>query len=93
MESRSAYGYYGEGHGATGEMPPETEKDRGGYQMNLYSFLVDWHMVGISNKVEVRAKSFKNAERNVKAWAKRDGGTYIGEDPEWIKTNHCFDKD
>lgn len=86
LETRSAYGYYGEGHGATGEIPPKES-----YTMERFYFLVDWHITGISNKVDVMAKNFKNAERNVKAWAKRDGGTYLGEDPDFIAINHYND--
>lgn len=86
LESRSAYGYYGEGHGATGEIPP---KER--YTMDRFYFLVDWHINGISNEVAVTAKNFKNAERNVKAWAKRDGGTFLGENPKFISINHYND--
>ena len=86
LESRSAYGYYGEGHGATGEKPPKEH-----YTMEKFHFLVDWHHPMISKKVDIMAKNFKNAERNVKAWAKHDGGTFLGEDPDFISINHFYD--
>lgn len=87
LESRSAYGYYGEGHGATGETPPKKEH----YTMDTFHFLVDWHDDFFSKRVTITAKNFKNAERNVKAWAKREGGTFLGEDPDFISINHYND--
>lgn len=90
MESRACYGWYGEGCGASGESAPI---QRGGYKMSDYYFLVDWHDSFFSNKVSVKAMDFAHAEKNVKAWAKKDGGTFIGEDPDYYNINHYYDKD
>ena len=86
MESRACYGYYGEGHGASGEIRPKAY--RGGYSINTYYFLIDWHMPGISNEAEIKAKTFENAERRAKALAKQENGTFIGENPKYAILNH-----
>ena len=89
MESRACYGYYGELGGASGERKPKAY--RGGYNINTYYFLVDWHIPGISSETEIKAKTFRNAERRVKEWAKRDGGTFIGENPKYTRINHYWE--
>ena len=86
LESRASYGYYGVGYGATGENEPKRYK--GGYTMNTYHFLIDWHDPFFSNRFKVAAKSFENAERAAKAYARKNGGTFLGEDPEHIRANH-----
>ena len=83
LESRAAYGYYGEGYGVSGEQPPKEH-----YTIQSYYFLIDWHDPRFSNCVSVKAKNFKNAIRQAKAWAKRDGGTFLGEDPDRAIFNH-----
>lgn len=90
LESRSCYGYYGEGHGATGETPPD--KMRGGYSIKEYRFVIDWHIRGIANEGIIHARNYKNAVKQAKAWAKRDGGEFIGDTPDgWNERMKKFD--
>ena len=89
MESRACYGWYGEGNGASGETKVRHGRS---HKLGTFRFIVDWHLYGVSNKVEVNAMDLEHAERNVKAWAKRDGGTFLGEDPEYIISNKTEDE-
>lgn len=48
------------------------------YRMNYYCFATDLKHP-YNPIVEVKAKCYKNALRNVKAWAKRDGFSILGD--------------
>ena len=90
MESRACYGYYGEGFGASGESAPRAY--RGGYQINTYYFQFQWGTdCPFSEIVEFKAKTFENALKSAKAYARREGCTFLGESPKHIKFNHTWD--
>jgi hypothetical protein len=82
LESRAAYGYYGEGHGATGEKPPRTHES--GWSIYTYVFEVsgrEWFYT----KIEVNARNYANALKQAKRFCKREGLTLVGdaEGCEW----------
>lgn len=76
MESRACYGYYGEGHGCTGEVQPVVHKS-GWRFMNFY-----FEVKGLSgfNHVEVKACDYAHAMKQLKAWARRDGFEIVGNE-------------
>jgi hypothetical protein len=83
LESRATYGYYGEGHGATGEKPPKTHAS--GWSIYTYYFEYSGSPLckrGI-NTVEINARSYSNALRRAKAWAKDNGLTIVGDAEGW----------
>jgi len=71
MESRACYGYYGEGHGATGESKPKKEH-ASGYSFNDYVFRIE----GIGHyeypQMEVKAIDFAHAVTAIEKQAKKD---------------------
>lgn len=77
VESRACYGFYGEGHGLSGEEPPK--QSRGGWQYDYFYFRIDWGDARLSQLAVIKAKTRENAIRQAKAWAKRDGGTFLGD--------------
>ena len=72
LESRSAYGYYGEHGGATGENPPKAHKR--GWRFLTYVYETDSAMCP---RIEIRACDEEHAMKQAKAWARRDGFTII----------------
>lgn len=76
LESRAAYGYYGEGHGATGEKPPKQHAS--GWSIYSYRFEITGHKYRYTT-IEVNARNYANAVKRAKAWAKRDGFTIVGD--------------
>lgn len=80
LESRAAYGYYGEGYGATGENPPKKTHASG---WHFYNFLFEitgtyQHTQGFT-EIEVRACDYEHAMKQAKKWAERDGFTVVGD--------------
>lgn len=49
------------------------------YQMNIFRFVTDLPHP-YDPIIELKAKCYKNALRNAKAWAKRDGFTILGDE-------------
>ena len=72
MESRACYGYYGEGHGATGEAVPKKQHPSG-YSFDDYVFEVK----GVGRYVypicKVKAMDYDHAVAQMKRWGKREG--------------------
>ena len=77
LENRAAYGYYGEGHGATGEKPPTTHKS--GWRFMNFFFEIKGD--SICKYVEIKACDYEHALKQLKKWAKRDGFTIVGDKP------------
>lgn len=75
MESRACYGYYGEGHGCTGEMQPK-KIHKSGWRFMYFHFEVRGK--GFSH-VEIKACDYAHAMKQLKAWAKRDGFEIVGD--------------
>lgn len=75
LESRAAYGYYGEGHGATGEKAPVTHKS--GWSFKDFFFEIEGDP--FFKFIEVKACDYKHALTQAKKRAKRDGFTIIGD--------------
>lgn len=74
MESRACYGYYGEGHGCTGEMQPVIHKS--GWRFKDFHFEVK----GIAFKhVQIKTCDYDHAVKQLKKWAKRDGFEIVGD--------------
>lgn len=65
LESRSAYGYFGEGFGASGEQPEKTHAN--GWKIWTFRFKTT------DGLIEVKAKDYDNAVKRANEWAKRDG--------------------
>lgn len=74
LESRSAYGYYGEHGGASGEIAPKTHKS--GWRFMTFHFKTNYK---VSPVIEVKACDYDHAIRQAKKWAKRDGFEIIGD--------------
>lgn len=79
LESRACYGYYGTGHGATGEEQPKTHAR--GWHIWTFYFVVRWPNRKRNECVQVDASCYKNALKNLKRWQKRDGFEIIGDAP------------
>lgn len=47
------------------------------YELGEYKFLTDLNRVGVSSIIEVRAKTYENALKNAKAWARKEGFNII----------------
>lgn len=75
MESRASYGYFGEGHGCTGENPPVIHKS--GWSFKCFYFEVKG-LKGFSH-VEIKACDYAHAMKQLKKWAKRDGFEIVGD--------------
>lgn len=75
MESRACYGYYGEGHGCTGENPPVIHKR--GWRFMDFHFEVKGK--GFTH-VEIKACDYAHAMKQLKRWAKRDGFEIVGNE-------------
>ena len=76
LESRAAYGYYGEGHGATGEKPPKTHAS--GWSIYSYVFEVsgkEWFYT----EIEVNARNYANALKRARAMCQREGLKLVGD--------------
>lgn len=77
MESRACYGYYGEGHGCTGEM--QTKKvHKSGWRFMTFFFEVKGKRFPFTH-VEIKACDYAHAMKQLKAWAKRDGFEIVGD--------------
>lgn len=72
MESRACYGYYGEGHGASGESKPKKEH-ASGWSFDDYAFEVKGIGRYFYPKIEVKAKSYENALKAVEKQGRREG--------------------
>jgi hypothetical protein len=75
LESRAAYGYYGEGHGATGEKAPIIHKS--GWRFTEFHFEISGDP--FFKHIEIKACDYEHALKQAKKWAKRDGFTIIGD--------------
>ena len=71
LESMACYGYYGEGHGATGETPPR-KAHSSGYRFDDYVFKVE----GVGHYVyplcRVKAMDFAHAAAQMDKWARKE---------------------
>ena len=70
LESRSAYGYYGEHGGASGEKSPKTHKS--GWEFHNYTLITDepeWKIP----RVIIRACDMEHAIKQAKAYCKKHG--------------------
>lgn len=79
LESRAAYGYYGEGHGATGENRPKTHAS--GWRFMDFYFEISGtfeQTLGFKH-IEIRACDYEHALKQAKKWAKRDGFVIVGD--------------
>lgn len=75
MESRACYGYYGEGHGCTGENQP-AKPHKKGWRFMTFHFEVQ----GLGFKyVEIKACDYAHAMKQLERWAKRDGFVIVGD--------------
>ena len=70
MESRACYGYYGEGHGVTGETKPKTHAS--GWSFDDYVFEVKGVGRYAYPRCKVKAKDYDHALAQMKKWGKRD---------------------
>ena len=79
MESRAAYGYYGEGHGVTGENAPKTHKS--GWSFWDFHFEIDgtYAQTQGCKVIQIKACDYAHAIKQAKKWAKRDGFTIVGD--------------
>ena len=77
LENRAAYGYYGEGHGATGENPPKKQHASGWRFMDFF-----FEVAGnpFFKSVEIKACDYEHALKQLKKMAKRDGFTIVGDE-------------
>lgn len=75
MESRAAYGYYGEGYGATGESVPITHKS--GWRYMDFGFEI--HSKTGKENIRIKACDYAHAISQLKKWAKKDGFEIIGD--------------
>lgn len=75
LENRAAYGYYGEGHGATGEKSPTTHKS--GWRFSDFYFEISG--VPFFKFIEVKACDYAHAIKQAKARAKKEGFTIVGD--------------
>ena len=70
MESRACYGYYGEGHGATGEVLPK-KQHASGYSFDDYVFRIE----GIGHYeyplMQVKAIDFAHAVKAIEKEARK----------------------
>lgn len=83
LESRAAYGWYGEGYGASGETK---QKDHAsGWHFHTFHFEIagTYRQTQGCTGISIKASNYKNAMRQAKAWAKRDGFTIIGDAKGW----------
>ena len=78
LESRAAYGYYGDGHGATGEKPP-APKHKSCWRFMEFFFEISGDPM--FKFVEIKACDYAHALKQVKRWAKRDGFSVVGDKP------------
>ena len=67
LESRSAYGYYGELGGASGETPPKTHKR--GWEFGQYIFKTN-EPTGMYD-LSIKACDYAHALKQAKAYAKK----------------------
>ena len=79
LESRAAYGYYGEGHGASGENPPKVHKS--GWRFSEFYFEISgtYQQTQGFKHIEIKACDYAHAMKQAKRWAKRDGFTIVGD--------------
>lgn len=80
LESRASYGYYGTGHGATGEVAPKVHK-RGWRFMNFYFETTAYYCEVLS----IRACDYAHAVKQAKAWARKEGCEIVGDAEGWEK--------
>ena len=71
LESRSAYGYYGEFGGATGEIPPKTHKK--GWTFGEYVFKTNK-----SYLYSIKACDYEHALKQARVLAKRENIEFLG---------------
>ena len=75
LESRSAYGYYGELGGATGEIAPKTHKR--GWHFSEYVFRTsepEW----MFNNLSIKACDYEHALKQAKTYAKKNRCEILG---------------
>lgn len=75
LENRAAYGYYGEGHGATGENPSTTHKS-GWWFKDFYFEIAGDPMF---KHIEIKACDYEHAIKQAKRRAKREGFILVGD--------------
>lgn len=76
LESRAAYGYYGEGNGVTGEKKPTTHKS--GWRFTHFYFEISGDTM--CKTIVIKACDYEHAMKQAKKWAKRDGFTIVGDE-------------
>lgn len=77
LESRASYGYYGEGHGTTGENTPTTHKS--GWRFSDFYFEISGDP--FAKFIEVRACDYAHALKQAQTRAKNEGFTLVGDKP------------
>lgn len=77
LENRAAYGYYGEGYGATGEKSPITHKS--GWRFMDFFFEISGDPM--FKTIEIKACDYEHALKQAKKMAERDGFKIVGDKP------------
>ena len=83
LESRAAYGYYGEGFGASGET--KNKPHASGWHFHTFHFEITgtYQQTQGCTGISITACDYAHAMKQAKAWAKRDGFTIVGDEKGW----------
>lgn len=81
LETRAAYGYYGEGHGATSETRKEKKTHASGWHFSDFYFEISgtYQQTFGFTYIEVKACDYAHAVKQAKRRAKREGFTLVGD--------------